>query len=215
MQTITAQQSRDARRELGLSQANVTKALDFNRQYLSEFETGFSTRLTNAQLKKLRKFYEDKIEEANSNGEEITIAFDDEVAPSLISIESHEVKRLSFAVSHDVPDELLRDTEETIRANDKLLLEHLNASIVKDESILGDGELMPETLENLRESFALLSANYLLIRSLTGWPVFGLSASNINPAKDTVFALMIDKFKEQFPQVSAAFESATANEGDE
>lgn len=57
MSLITAQQSRDARRELSLSQTDVTKALDLNRQYLSEFETGFSTRLTNAQLKKLRKFY--------------------------------------------------------------------------------------------------------------------------------------------------------------
>ena len=62
MQSITAQQSRDARRELGLSQADVTKALNFNRQYLSEFETGFSKRLTDAQLNKLRTFYESKIQ---------------------------------------------------------------------------------------------------------------------------------------------------------
>ncbi len=75
MKSITAQQSRDARRELGLSQADVTKALELNRQYLSEFETGFSTRLTNAQLKKLRAFYEDKITEANANGEDITLTF--------------------------------------------------------------------------------------------------------------------------------------------
>ena len=50
----------------------ITNALVFTRQYISEFETGFSTRLTNAQLKKLRTYYEEKIADANNNGEDIT-----------------------------------------------------------------------------------------------------------------------------------------------
>ncbi len=102
MQPITAQQSRDARRELGLSQADVTNALDFNRQYLSEFETGFSTRLTNAQLKKLRTFYEEKISEANNNGEGITLTFgkDEHEKPSskptVVDLTGRETHSISY-----------------------------------------------------------------------------------------------------------------------
>lgn len=167
MQPITAQQSRDARRELGLSQSDVTKALEFNRQYLSEYETGFSTRLTNAQLNKLRAFYEEKIAEANASGESITLTFGKAEADKLpASLESYSAKRLTFQVPDEVSDETFNSTLKTIGENDKLLAELLTSTTMRENALFGAGELSTGTLEALRESFSRLAANYLLIRSL-------------------------------------------------
>ena len=156
MNPITAQQSRDARRELGLSQTDVTKALDLNRQYVSEFETGFSTRLTNAQLKKLRAFYEEKITEANNNGEDIAITFglaDADKAPA--TLESFTAKRITFPVADEVSDETFNSTLNTISENDKLLVGLLTSTVVRDRAIFGSGELSQITLQALREAFSL------------------------------------------------------------
>ncbi len=199
MSLITAQQSRDARRELSLSQTDVTKALDLNRQYLSEFETGFSTRLTSAQLKKLRKFYENKIEEFNSNGEEIELSFgSDEIEDPIISLEKHQAKRLTFKVGDEISDEDFNSALKAIQTNDLRLAEILNVTASRDEGFLGDGNFTPEALTNFREAFSRLSSNYLIIRSLTGWPILGLSAGNVNPSKDSIFALLQSEFVKSF-----------------
>lgn len=216
MNTITAQQSRDARRELSLSQADVTKALAFNRQYLSEFETGFSTRLTNAQLKKLRAFYEEKIIEANANGEGITLTFGTAEAEKLpATVETYNAKRLTFQVSDEVPDETFASTLKTIGENDKLLTELLTSTIVRDNALFGTGELSQTTLEALREAFSRLAANYLLIRSLTSWPQLGLSASNINPATDSILGLVMGEVNESFLKSGLLTEPPTNAEGGE
>ena len=201
MNHITAQQSRDARRELSLSQADVTKSLDLNRQYLSEFETGFSTRLTNAQLKKLRKFYESKIVEANHNGEEIDLTFgSDEIEDPTISLEKHQARKLTFQVGDEISDEEFNNAIKLIHVNDKRLAELLNETASRDEGFLGEGNFTPETLANFRESFSRLSSNYLIIRSLTGWPALGLSAGKVNSATDSIFALLQSEFLKSFRQ---------------
>lgn len=216
MQTITAQQSREARRELGLSQSDVTKALELNRQYLSEFETGFSTRLTNAQLKKLRTYYENKITEANTNGEEISLTFGEDDAEKLLaSIETYSAKRLTFQVPDEVSDETFNSTLNTISENDKLLIDLLTSTIVRDNALFGAGELSQSTLEALREGFSRLAANYLLIRSLTGWSQLGLSASNINPATDSILGLVIGEVNESFQKSGLIATPQTDDEGGE
>lgn len=216
MKFITAQQSRDARRELSLSQADVTKALDINRQYLSEFETGFSTRLTNAQLKKLRAFYEEKIAEANSYGEEITITFGEvETEKPAATIETFTTKRLTFQVEDEVSDETFTSTLKTIGENDKRLADLLTSTVVRDATMFGEGELSTATLEGLRESFSLLAANYILIRSITGWKQLGLSASNINPATDSILGLVIGEVNESLKNSGLIHELETETEGAE
>lgn len=217
MQAISAQQSREARRELGLSQSDVTKTLDFPRQYLSEFETGFSTRLTSSQLKKLRTFYEEKAEEANENGGEVILDFGEtEESNESTERDTYPVKRVSFAVSDEVSDETFNSTLSTIDTNDKKLVELLSSAAVRDSAIFGEGELTEPTLEALRESFSLLAANYLLIRSISGWSQLGLSASNINPAMDSVLALIVGEVSESFANAGLInTESDSENEGDE
>jgi len=214
MQSITAEQSRAARRELGLSQADVTNALGFNRQYLSDFETGFSTRLTDAQLKKLCAFYQAKIQEANSQGEEISIPFnkpEPERAPAP-KVEAVRAKRLAFPVADNVSDETLAATLNTISDNDHRLAELLVLVPEREKGIFGDGDYTEDALAQFREAFSLLATNYLLIRAATGWPALGLSASNINLAGDTLLAKVIGEFKSAFDQAGLLTELAPEQE---
>lgn len=216
MSQITAQQSRDARRELGISQADVTKILGFNRQYISEWETGHSSRLTNTQLKKLRSFYEEKITEANNNGEGITLTFGlTEVEKRPATLETYTAKRITFQVADEVSDETFNSTLNTISENDKLLVDLLTSTIVRDTALFGAGELSQSTLEALRESFSRLAANYLLIRSLAGWSQLGLAASNINPATDSILGLVIGEVNESFQKSGLIATPQTDDEGGE
>lgn len=70
MSIITPAQSREARRELGVSQADVAGAVGISRPYLSDFESGNLIRLTKNQLRKLRSHYEEKINAAKEAGED-------------------------------------------------------------------------------------------------------------------------------------------------
>lgn len=215
MDNITAQQSRDARRELGLSQADVTKALDFNRQYLSEFETGFSTRLTNAQLKRLRSYYEEKIEEANENGESITLKFGEISEKSIAKLETFQAKRITYPVDESVSDATFIATLNKISANDKTLALLLTNAIERNGAIFGECELTETTLSQLRECFTLLSANYLMLRTITGWPELGLSASNDSLTDNTVLSLMMNEVKPSFEQAGLlAGKSSDENSGE-
>jgi transcriptional regulator with XRE-family HTH domain len=171
MQSITADQSRSARRELGLSQANVAESTGLNRQYISEFESGHSSRLTKAQLRKLQAFYESSIEEANENGEAIEIAFGDMASNTpVFSVETLPAKQFLFPVGKDVPEEVIKSTLATISTVDKKLTDLLTKVAQREQALFGPGEFNEETLASFRESFSLLACNYLLIRAIGGWP---------------------------------------------
>jgi DNA-binding XRE family transcriptional regulator len=169
MQHITAQQSRDARRELSLSQAEVAKALDLNRQYVSEMETGFSTRLTNTQLKKLRTFYEDKIAEANAKGAQISLTFGAPDAPTDSKPDQVPVQRTVLAIRHLSIDPTLDDAQvdatlEKIAANDAQA-EKIFQRKASEGLLTGWDEA---TDYALRDIFGLFAANYALLRHLQG-----------------------------------------------
>lgn len=210
MEFITAQQSRDARRELGLSQTEVAKALDFNRQYLSEFETGFSTRLTNSQLNKLRSFYEEKITEANAEGEVISIKFGADALPaSSLVVETFQSKRVVYPVDDSVSDEVLESTKSAIAKNDAHLVELLTGQAEFKDSFFDSDAGIPteDTLSKLRECFSLLAANYLMLRSISGWEETGLTASNENLANNTLLWLILNEVRESFDQAGIQISS--------
>lgn len=201
MALINADQSRAARRELGLSQANVADGTGLNRQYISEFESGHSTRLTNAQLRKLRAFYEGKIEEARDNGEAIEITFGDAEPEALaIRVETVSAKQCAFPVGKDVSEEVISATLATIGEIDKKLANLLNTVAEREQAFFGQGEFTEETLAAFREAFSLLACNYLLIRSVGGWPEIGLSAANMNISGNSVLAEVISNVSEYFKQ---------------
>lgn len=67
---ITPDQCRAARRELGLSQADVSAETGVNRVYVSDFENGGTNRLTAGQKRKLAVFLKAKYQEALDAGED-------------------------------------------------------------------------------------------------------------------------------------------------
>ncbi len=115
----------------------------------------------------------------------------------------------------EVSDETFNSTLKTIGENDKLLAELLTSTTMRENALFGAGELSTSTLEALRESFSRLAANYLLIRSLTGWPQLGLSASNINPATDSILALVMGEVNESLLKSGLIMESEAEIEGGE
>ncbi len=205
MQNITAQQSRDARRELGLSQADVTKALGFNRQYISEFETGFSTRLTNTQLKKLRTFYEDKITETNASGEKITLTFGEAEAekssstPTVADPANPEgVQRTLLAVRHLAIDQSLNN-EQVINILKKVAANDLEAESLLNEKVERGvfSDWSERTDSYLKQVFGLFAANYVLMRHLQGRPLVMLEKPAAYDEVDTVAALFSPLFHEE------------------
>lgn len=188
MTIITADQSRQARRELGLSQADVAEATGLKRQYLSEYEGGTAQRFTASQLRKLRSFYESKIAEAVAAGDEITLTFgtdDDGQAAdgkSAASVETVKAKRFFFPVADEISDETLSSTLATIRANDKKLSDLLTLAAERKEVLfgIGEGDYTKDVQQTFRDAFSLISINYLMVRAVGGWPEIGL-AVEISP----------------------------------
>lgn len=201
MSTVAAQQSRNARRELGLSQADVTKALGFNRQYISEFETGFSTRLTNAQLKKLRTYYEEKITEANANGEVITLTFGNaEIEnPQLVTdlANTEGIQHTLLAVRHLSIDQRLDAGQitgilEKVAINDREAEDLLNEKA--ERGVFSDWS--ERTDSYLKQVFGLFAANYVLMRHLQGRPLVVLANPVAYDDVDTVATLFSHLFHE-------------------
>jgi transcriptional regulator with XRE-family HTH domain len=198
---ITPDQSRQARREFGLSQADVAEATGLKRPYLSEFESDTAQRFTISQLRKLRTFYEGRLTEAREAGEEIDLIFGSEdTAPETIApaIETVKAKRFHFPVDDAVSDDTLASVLATIRANDRKLAELLTQEVVRDDGIFGSGDFTEETLQALRDSLSLLACNYLMVRAVSGWPEIGLSASNDNIAGNQVLSAILDSMRDTF-----------------
>lgn len=201
MLIITPAQSREARRELGVSQADVATALGISRPYLSEYELGNMVRLTKSQLRKLRSHYEEKIATAKAEGDEIEITFGEAAPESLpIRVEQVAASQCVFPIGKGVSEEAVASTLATIAEIDKKLSGLLNTVAKREIAFLGNGDFSEETLAAFREAFSLLASNYLLIRTVGGWPEIGLSAGNMNIAENSVLAELFNEVGPYFEQ---------------
>lgn len=199
MSLVTPDQSRQARRELGLSQADVEAGTGLKRQYLSEFEAGTSNRFTRSHLRKLVDFYTEKIEAARAAGDEITVTFGEgEADKPVVAIEAAKVKRVAFMVADEVSGDTLVAVRATMAENDRKLADLLTREAKRDDGFLGSGEFTEESLEAMRGAMSLLACNYLMVRAVSGWPEIGLSASNDNLAGNTVLATILGSVRDQF-----------------
>ena len=203
MATLTPDQSRQARREFGLSQADVAEVTGLKRQYLSEFESDTAQRFTSSQLRKLRTFYEGKLAEAREAGEQIDLSFGEadpaaKTSAPAASIETVKAKRFHFPVDDAVSDDTLSSVLATLRANDKKLADLLTQEAKRDDGFLRPGDFTEETLQALRDSLSLLACNYLMVRAVSGWPEIGLSASNANIASDKVLSVILASVQDRF-----------------
>lgn len=203
MPIITADQSRQARREFGLSQADVAEATGLKRQYLSEFESDTAQRFTSTQLRKLRTFYETKLAEAREAGEDIELTFGDEAPESEAAvpagtIEAVKAKRFHFPVDDAVPDATLSKVLASIRANDRKLADLLTMTAERVDAFFGEGDYTEEVQQAFRDAFSMLACNYLMVRSLGGWPEIGLAAAGESLAGDTVLFAIIESARDSF-----------------
>lgn len=197
---VTPSQSREARRELGLSQMDVATAIGVNRAYISDFENGSTSRLTKGQVRKLREFFEAQIEEARSSGEEIEITFGDDEkggAPTA-KVEDFVGKRFIFEISQDVSEETYRATLAAQKENRRRLAELLAQPVERETAVFSSGELSEATLQTLRDAFSLATANELMTLSLCGWPEAGLRAGDLSIVSDTVLSLVVENSRDVF-----------------
>lgn len=203
MTIITPDQSRQARKEFGLSQADVAEATGLKRQYLSEFESGTAQRFTSTQLRKLRTFYETKLAEASDAGEDIELTFGDDAPESEATstagtIEAVKAKRFHFPVDDAVPDATLGKVLASIRANDRKLADLLTMTAERKDAFFGEGDYTEEVQQAFRDAFSLLACNYLMVRSLGGWPEIGLAAAGENLTGDTLLSAIIESARDSF-----------------
>lgn len=216
---ITPDQSRKARRELGLSQADVANSVGINRQYISEFETGYSNRITTAQLRKLRTFYEGKLREAADNGDEITLSFGDSntsSSDSFVTIDPQRdlegIQRTVLAIRHlsidpNIPQEQAEAILQKIAANDAEAKKLLEAKA--ENGFFSDWAESTDAM--LKEVFGLFAANYVLLRRLQGRPVEMLE----QPVEYEQIETVADIFAHLFHAENAPLAAIPADEAEE
>lgn len=190
MPIIAPDQSRQARREFGLSQADVAEATGLKRQYLSEFESDTAQRFAASQLRKLRTFYESKLIEARNAGERIDLSFGEEDPasssapqgitphPRLVAVQS---VRFCFPLSDNVPDDVVAKVMDQIEEGDARLLALFKEQIKREDGFFSEGEFTDDFTALLQEAFSILASNYVLSRMLRGWTAFGVKPVTEDP----------------------------------
>jgi hypothetical protein len=158
---ITAEQSRAARFQLGLTQANVIEQSELAGHKLKNFETGrFVPDM--AFLQSMRTFYESRgidfsdadAKPANTDAQKPTLGVGI-VAPMQTS---------RFVVDPALPQEQVDSILERMDSNDVRIAELMNCSL---ESGLFSS-YTEKTDADTKELFGLMAENYLLFRTLQG-----------------------------------------------
>lgn len=214
MSLITPTQSREARRELGISQADVAGAINVNRVYVSDFESGNLVRLTKAQLRKLRAFYETKIDEARTNGDDIMVVFGEPEADQdsqeklsakalAPSTATRNLARRVFEIDDAIPDDVVESAKVLIG---ECAMEISPLFGQKAESgFLSDFD--DQTEKTLQQVFGQLSLVGLIFIQMTAPRLF-----RVTPQKDNikaVYDVVFDTFKGRLIEAGLIVEEQT------
>lgn len=158
---VTPLQSKAARYQLGLTQANVIQESSLPGHKLKGFETG---RLIPDMkfLESLANFYQAKGIELSdlTEGEGLTPVNAAAVKPVSDKLQSLSGMAFRIAVPFDQVDTLLERMEANDERIDLILVEPAKAGLF--------GGYAEESENLLRELFGLMAANYLLFRALQG-----------------------------------------------
>lgn len=173
---IAAGQSRAARFQLGLTQAEVINDSGLSGYKLKQFETGRFTPDT-PYLESLRDYYHSKGVDLSDNsvsGTADSPAHDQTGANSII----RHVQRPCFYVSDAISPELLDQCLDRMSANDERIGQLLSTSI--RSGILGGYN--DQTVQEHQELFGAMAEGYLIFRLLQGNPVVAPVTGATNPA---------------------------------
>lgn len=149
---------------LRLNVSDVAKETNIPRTYLSEFRNG-DRKLRPEHQAKLKDFFEGKGVEFDSDDD------DESGAPVVTPSSPHPRLGVAtvchFPVRQDIAAENVRAVIDEIDRNDDRIAELLAHKAERQNTLLGEG-FAGQTEDDIRELFALLGANYVLIRYLTG-----------------------------------------------
>lgn len=149
---------------LRLNVSELAKETGIPRTYLSEFRNG-DRQLRPEHQAKLRDYFEGKgVEFEGSKGEGQPPAADPKAPHPRLAVGAV----CFFPVRADLDDARVRTVMQEIDRNDKRIAELLDKKATRAAAFGGKGEYSDETQAAGRELFALCSANYMLVRYLTG-----------------------------------------------
>lgn len=191
---ITAEQSRAARFQLGLTQANVIEQSELPGYKLKQFETGrFVPDIP--FLEGLRDFYAGKgIDLAAAAPNPALQAEPPNTTASRSMV--RPVSRMCFIVSDDLSDEVLNQALDRMDKND----ERIAATLVEHvkEGLLGG--YSDETVAKTQELFGAMAENYLAFRLLQGRNIVSSVRKGVSPI---TYADLLAKFFAASPLASA------------
>lgn len=167
VQPITASQSRAARFQLGLTQADVIKQSTLPGHKLKQFESGrFVPDMP--FLQKLADFYTGLgVDLSEAVASDPVPAPVPAVRPGADKIRPAPVHRPHFYVSESVTPELLDLCLERMHAND----ERINEILGKDLRFGLMGSYQEQTVAEQQEIFGAMAEGYLIFRLLQGNPL--------------------------------------------
>lgn len=194
---LTRQDFDQAMVSLRLNISEVSRDTGVPRTYMSEFRNG-DRQLRPENLAKLRDYFESKGLEFDNEPPEIP------QPPAALPAQSSSNPPSSpyrfWPVYLEVEQPVAVKTLGEVQDNDARIAVLLQqAAERKDGLFSGGDDFTDDTKDALQEVFSLMSLNYALFRSLSGWPALGVSPSTESP--ETLRMVVFDTFREQLEKV--------------
>ena len=157
---IHSAQSKNARRTLGITQAQLAEQVGVSLSYIKRFETDRESGGLKFQQKLVDFFTSRKI------------SLDDMTDEILSSKAPHPRLAVGtvcfFPIRPDLDEARVRAVMQELDRNDERIVKLFAMEATRAPAFVGEGEYSDETQAAGRELFALCAANYMLVRYLTG-----------------------------------------------
>lgn len=162
--SLTSELSKQARRQLGLSQRDVIDGTGLPSYKLKQWEArGLDINVADVQA--LRAFYVERAEALGLNFDDIEARFNSGTEqPTAEATAARGLERMGFLISAKTSPEVIDQLMADMEASDDRIGEIVKATI--QTSVFGD--LSGDTETQVRELFGHLAANYLRFRCLQG-----------------------------------------------
>ena len=161
---ITAEQIRQAAKDLDLTVAAIADGTGLSKAYISEFRNE-TRNLSQSQQTQLRTFLETKYEEQGKEFPEAEDTSSNDLLQGLGGM-VQRITRPAILLSEDVPKALSEKLLDLIDTN-RIKVGEILGREFQDGGFFG-GEFSKETEESIRELFALSALNYIAILMLQG-----------------------------------------------
>lgn len=160
---LTADFSKQARRQLGLSQRDVIEATGLPSYRLKQWEAR-GLDIDAADRLTLRNFYEERAEALGLSFDDIEAQFNASTGAAPTDTQAaRSLDRMGFLISAKIDPETVDQLMADIEASDERIAEIVKAAV--QSSLFG---LSGDTETQVQELFGHLAANYLRFRCLQG-----------------------------------------------